>query len=85
MENKEDRTQDIIDFWNSFAANYEASQEVGSMQSAIILYNFCKPRTDKDSISTKEPCKILEVGVGPGRASRMFISSIMEKGAVYFN
>ena len=77
-EQPEDRTEDITKFWNKFAKDYEEYQEVGSMQAAIILYNFCLPRKFNQlsestyDIQTRPPTKIIEVGVGPGKASRYY-------------
>ena len=75
-DQKEDRTEEITKFWNSFAKSYEEFQEAGSMQASIVLYNFCLPRTftqltsTEYKIETRSPTKIIEVGVGPGKAAR---------------
>ncbi|CAI2375440.1 unnamed protein product [Moneuplotes crassus] len=54
---------------------YQDVLEHFAMQSPIILYSLTQ---------AKKFSKICEVGVGPGLAARMFISSIMKKGAFYF-
>ena len=85
MDSKEDRTPAIKAFWNKFSESYEGTQERPSMQAATVLYNFCLPRKAPGSFKSRSPTKILEVGVGPGKASRMYISAFLEPGSLYFN
>lgn len=84
METAPDRTPAVKEFWNKFSEGYEESQEAASLQAGTILYNFCLPRKSPDSLDSKSPKKILEVGIGPGRGTRLYINSFLKPGSVYF-
>ncbi|CAI2376370.1 unnamed protein product [Moneuplotes crassus] len=61
--------------WGSIAEKYESVLENTTIQSSVTLYSLT---------NAKDAERICEVAVGPGQASRMFVSSIMKKGASYF-
>ena len=61
--------------WNDFRESYENFVENTTIQSSIMLYSLTNAR---------KADKIIEVGVGWGLSSRMFVFQIMKSDAAYF-
>ncbi|CAI2368862.1 unnamed protein product [Moneuplotes crassus] len=61
--------------WGCYSDTYQAVLENTTIQSSMILYSITR---------AKDHSRICEVAVGCGLASRMFVSNIMKKNAVYF-
>jgi ubiquinone/menaquinone biosynthesis C-methylase UbiE len=65
-----------VEKWDSFSDIYTEMAVNGTLQTNISLYNCTR---------AKEATAICEVGVGPGIGPLVFATTMMKKGAVYYN
>jgi ubiquinone/menaquinone biosynthesis C-methylase UbiE len=71
----EELSNKIKESWSSFQGLYEKTIEYATLQSSTILYNMTKAHEGE---------RIVEVGVGCGKSTRMFIAELMKRPSVLF-